>query len=217
MASRRRGPLTGTTIACEDRDFTDWHGGVPHALAWVVMLDSPELTRLVAAARSRLADFLLERYLRQPHVTLAYAGLADDDAPERLRRDLRVITGILDRPLSLDAVGWGTFPMVPHLEVDCPELLEAHRALTADAPREHRMDYLPHVTVGHYAGTWPLTEPLDRMADLPATGRWTAHHLSLVRLETHDIAGPLEVVGQLRLDAGQWSPVPGITPTPRPG
>lgn len=217
MASRRRGPLTGTTIACEDRDFTEWHGGVSHALAWVVMLDSTDITRLVAAARRRLAGFLLPRYLRQPHVTLTYAGLADGDAPARLRQQAHVIADVLDGPLGLDAVGWGTFPMVPHLEVDCPGLVAAHRVLTADAPDEHQMDYLPHVTLGHYAGTWPLAEPLHHLAGLPATGRWEVQHLSLVRLETRDIAGPLEVVGRLRLDSGEWVPVPGLTPTLPPG
>ena len=63
------------TIASEDRDFAEWHGGRTHAAVWAFELDLPEVREMIAAAHRRLGHLLLPRYARQPHVTVAFAGL----------------------------------------------------------------------------------------------------------------------------------------------
>lgn len=206
MASGRADALTGHTIACQDRDFPEWHGGVDRALAWAVVLDDPDLAALMATARARLRHRLLPRYERQPHVTLYFSGLADDGAGSRLERELRLLRRVIAGPVALEPTGWGSFPMVPYLALSCPWLTAANRVLTADAPSEHRMDYVPHVTIGHYSGSWPLATPLAELDRLPlaGVGGWSVNQLSLVSLATSDIAGPLQVEGTLDLTTGGW-------------
>lgn len=199
------------TVACHDRDFAEWHGGRTHAAAWVLEVDHPDLRRVLAAARARLEGYLLRGYLRQPHVTLAYAGLVgerdDEYGSEQLDADVSLLRRLAAGPVTLGAAGWGSFPMVPYLELADDWLAHAHAVLTHDAPQEHRMDFVPHVTVGHYSGRWPLAEPLELLREVAPEGRWVVPELSLVRFRTARIAGPLEVVGRLDLATGAWRTV----------
>lgn len=201
MAPGRAEPLT---VACQDRDFTDWHGGIPHALAWVLDVDDEHARQLVAAGRQRLGSLLLPRYERQPHVTVAFVGLADDDGWRRVDADIDALRGLCTGPVTTTATGWDTFPMVPHLVLAGDWLVRANDLLTRDAPPGHAMDYRPHLTLGHYAGVGPQSQPLARLNGLATEGSWTAGELCLVRFATADIAGPLETVGCLDLTTGTW-------------
>ena len=210
MATGRDDPLT---IACRDADFRDWRCGRSHAVAWVLDLDRRDVHELVSKARGRLGDYLLPRYQRQPHVTLAFGGLLpegdprhDDYTPEHLAEDLDVLRELAEGPVTLRATGWDTFPMVPFLALEHPWLRRAHDALTAHAPESHHMDFRPHVTIGHYRGTWPLSEPLRLLEDLTTDGAWPVEDVRLVRFRAADIAGPLETVGRLELATGRWLP-----------
>ncbi|HMT87522.1 MAG TPA: 2'-5' RNA ligase family protein [Arachnia sp.] len=191
------------TIACEDRDFAEWHNGRRHAAVWAFELDRPEVRDMLGQARRRLASLLLPRYERQPHVTVAFAGLiADDDfSDERLDADLALLRGLLDGPVILRATGWDSFPMVPYLRVaaDWPHV--AREALTRSRPLAAE-SYQPHVTVGMYDAVVPICEPVRLLDGLPFGGTWELTELSLLRFETADIAGPLEVVGRLSLSDG---------------
>ncbi|GAB3820180.1 hypothetical protein GCM10028820_25480 [Tessaracoccus terricola] len=224
MAARRRQPLTpvaGThTIACRDRDFVEWHGGRTHAVAWALELDHPDVRRQLASARSRLEGYLLRGYLRQPHVTLTFAGLVGEGeqayGADELESDLRLLRRLAAGPVTLRADGWGSFPMVPHLALSDDWLPHAHAVLTHGAPEEHAMDFRPHVTVGHYRGSWPIDEPLELLREVPSTGEWVVPEVSLVRFRTSRIAGPLQVVGRLDLATGDWTTLmPGWLQTRR--
>ncbi|RMB61867.1 2'-5' RNA ligase family protein [Tessaracoccus antarcticus] len=199
------------TISCQDRDFPEWHGGRTHALVWALELRQPDVGDVVTSARARLDGLLLPRYERQPHVTVAFGGLAGDDGlagygGERLANDLSSLRPLLEGPLEVSATGWGSFPMVPYLAVESPWLPRAHQLLDHGAT-EHGMTYLPHVTLGHWAGEWRRDDVLDRLdAPLP-TRSWSVGELSLLRYETHDIAGRLEPVGRLDLTHGTWRTV----------
>lgn len=199
------------TIPCLDRDFTAWRRGRTRALAWVVELDHPDLRELVDAGRHRLIDHLHPRYERLPHATLSFCGLLpaavrqpDDFTKDDLAAHLEVLRGLTNGPIRLRSTGWGTFPMVPHLALECDWLHAAHDALTGAAPSGHEMDFLPHVTLGHYRGAWPLTLPLTLLAGLPFEGTWQSDSLSLVSYRAADIAGPLETIGRLDLTSGRW-------------
>ena len=198
------------TIACQDRDFPEWHGGRTHALVWALLLEEPDVQQCVADARVRLEGLLLPRYERQPHVTVAFAGLvAEPDLPgytgEHLATDLATITPLLEGPVEIRATGWGGFPMVPYLAVESGWLHRAHAALEPNAVALHQMTYVPHVTLGHWCGQWPRWSVLERL-DAPLPERtWQVPRLSLLRYKTHDISGPLERVGSLDLTLGSWA------------
>ena len=73
-------PTIAHTEVCEDRDFAEWHQGRPWCGVWVVRAEAPRVQALVQVARSALRPWLLPRYARQPHITLAYRGLMPRDA-----------------------------------------------------------------------------------------------------------------------------------------
>lgn len=200
------------TLACEDRDFPEWHGGRSQALVWAVEIDDPDLDDVVTAARHRCADYLFPAYERRPHVTLTFAGLAAapglpgyDDAA--LEADLALLRSVVPgTPVSLRVSGWDSFAMVPYLAIEGPWLHTAHEMVRHRTTDGHPMDYRPHVTVGHYRGRWPLDEVLTALrAPLPAL-EWSVGELSLLSYETHRFAGPLTRVGALDLATGEWNP-----------
>lgn len=194
------------TIACEDRDFPEWHRGHAHAAVWAFELGFPEVYAMVDAAQERLGLLLLPRYERQPHVTVAFAGLMGlgefDD--ERLDADLALLRQELAGPVTVRAAGWDSFPMVPYLRVDTDWPHAARTALNTARPFAAG-SYQPHVTVGMYGTVVPVREAVALLDGLPFGGSWTVNELSLLRYETADIAGPLEVVGRLDLTTGKFA------------
>lgn len=215
-----RSPLPNHTVACQDRDFAEWHGGCTHALVWAALVDVDDVRSAVCEARGRLAEVLLPRYDRQPHVTVAYAGLLPAEGtdpieepigPGRLASDIHALRALADGGFTLSLDGWGSFHMVPYLSVEAPALDTAHQALH---PAGLPGPYVPHVTVGHYS----VSGPMPRIASLldgwePEPVELTVREWSLLAYETRDIAGPLTVVGSLSLDDGRWrthADLPGL-------
>lgn len=211
------------TVACEDRDFVEWHGGCRHALVWAVEADTDGVRTAVESARAHWGDVLLPRHERQPHVTLAYAGpvptpgarpVDDPYTPERLAADLARLRAVALRPFTIALGRWGTFPMVPFLHVDAPELTALNAALMAGS--DYAGGYVPHVTIGHYGVSAPIALVTERASGWaePSVEPIEVMALSLLAYETHDIAGPLTVVGRLSLTDSRWTAgraMPGIT------
>lgn len=197
--------LDDLTVACEDRDFVEWHGGHRHAAVWAFELDLPEVRSLLGAASDRLGSLLLPRYDRQPHVTVSFAGLVSptDFTDARLDADLAILRTLSRGPVKLTATGWDSFPMVPYLRVDADWAHVAREALSVGRPDAART-YQPHVTVGLYGVSLPIVDAIRRMAGLPFVGAWELDELSLLRYETADVAGPLEVLGRLDLTTGSY-------------
>lgn len=205
------------TVPSQIRDFPEWHGGCRHALVWALEVDTVAVRALVEQGRERLAGIVAPRYGRQPHVTLAYAGLEplegatpgghlyrDDD----LAADLAALRAASAGPLELTISGWGSFSMAPYLAVDCPTLPQLAAGLAGASP-----DYVPHVTLGLYSVAVPIADVAGRLADWPASGlRLTVGAASLLSYETADIAGPLTTVGRLDLTDGTWTPSPRHLP-----
>lgn len=189
------------TIACEDRDFPEWHQGIPHAYLWGAASPVP-----LAPAREALDGYLLPRYERQPHVTVTYCGLAGlefDDA--QLGRDVAALQALPREPATITPSRWGSFLPSPTLEVESAVIMEAHRLLAAGRPASLDGDFTPHVTLGFYSGSWRFEEPLAVLRALPLPGPWQVGRLQLLRYDTHDIAGPLTVVGEYDLLRGAYT------------
>lgn len=202
------------TIAVEDRDFVEWHGGIPHAYVWGFLLDCP-----VEAARRALAPLLLPDYRRQPHLTVAYAGLAGRELhSRRLACDLTVLRRLCRGPVEVAAQRWSSFASAAMLEVVGPWAQAAHRVLSDGLEWRRLEPYVPHVTVGFYRTQVPISQPLEALSSvaLPAS-RWTPARLQLLRYDTCDIAGPLTVVAELDLSNGQFKTAPGWVCPAGPG
>lgn len=199
------------TVPSQVRDFVEWHGGCTHALVWAVEVDTAEVRGLVEAARTRLEGMLAPRYERQPHVTIAYAGLAPAEGatpgghvyhPHHLARDVAALRHVLPRRMDLTLDGWGSFSMAPYLRVDAPGAAGLRAALGSPPA-----DYVPHVTLGLFSVSVPMADVTRQMSGWSADPvRIGVTAVSLLSYETHDVAGPLTRVARLWLDDGRWTP-----------
>lgn len=207
------------TQACEDRDFTEWHGGCPWCAVWVIQLVEPSLTARVTQVRAGLQPWLLPRYDRQPHVTVAYRGLmaGSKEHPRaefgvaQLQRDVQWLQAAQIAPFELTLGGVASFSTVPYIQAALPQsLAKAHEAL-AVATQYPDWRYVPHLTLGHYAGAYLMQDVMQTLqackaGALPWQERIEA--IWLARYRSNDIAGPLTWEGYFDLQRQCYVPQP---------
>lgn len=208
-------PTIAHTEACEDRDFAEWHQGRPWCGVWVVRAEAPRVQALVQVARSALRPWLLPRYARQPHITLAYRGLMPRDAADtqaefglpQLLADVQALQAAQLPPFAWQLQGVGSFSTVPYLALShSPALHIAHEALMARTPYPG-WHYVPHITLGHYGRRLPLAEALQALQSSVPDGPLHAAQadaLWLARYRSSDIAGPLYFEGRFDLATQQY-------------
>lgn len=208
-------PTIAHTEVCEDRDFAEWHQGRPWCGVWVVRAEAPRVQALVQVARSALRPWLLPRYARQPHITLAYRGLMPRDAADtqaefglpQLLADVQALQAAQLPPFAWQLQGVGSFSTVPYLALShSPALHIAHEALMARMPYPG-WHYVPHITLGHYGRRLPLAEALQALQSSVPDGPLHAAQadaLWLARYRSSDIAGPLYFEGRFDLATQQY-------------
>ncbi|GGH60320.1 hypothetical protein GCM10010975_22910 [Comamonas phosphati] len=192
--------------------------------------DLPEVAAAVAHGRRVLAQALLPRYARQPHITLAYRGLCGggqdgaEDGVEfgraRLLADIARLGTCLragsGAPFAVQLQGVESFTTVPYLAVraGASALARWHAALggVPDGELQAGWRYVPHVTLGHYAVAMPLGQAVARLRAAGVAGQamcFEVRALALVRYATQDIAGPLQAEGFFDLQTGRYAAAPG--------
>lgn len=195
-----------TTQACEDRDFVEWHRGCTWCAVWVIRLERADVLAQVNQSRAALQPWLLPRYDRQPHVTVAYRGLMDERAAhphatfrvQQLHEDIHRLQAAQLEPFVLALQGVGSFTTVPYLSVvDSLQLQQARNAL---APYADHSDgcYVPHVTLGHYASQMPMATMVQHLQTTCCTEAVLTLDVSalwLARYRSSDIAGALHFEG----------------------
>lgn len=197
------------TVPNQDRDFVEWHGGCRRAAVWALDVDTAAVRETLGAARSGLAPLLLARYRRQPHLTIAYAGLLPEPGANPvegvytdadLDGDVAALAQLGQRPFDVEIGGWGSFAMAPYLGVSSDGVASLHAALAGPSDR-----YVPHVTIGLYAVEADLDEVAAGMAGLPDP-RLTVSvsGVCLMAYATSDIAGELTTLGRFDLSTGTW-------------
>lgn len=208
-------PTIAHTEVCEDRDFAEWHQGRPWCGVWVVRAEAPRVQALVQVARSALRPWLLPRYARQPHITLAYRGLMPRDVADtqaefglpQLLADVQALQAAQLPPFAWQLQGVGSFSTVPYLALShSPALHIAHEALMARTPYPG-WHYVPHITLGHYGRRLPLAEALQALQSSVPDGPLHAAQadaLWLARYRSSDIAGPLYFEGRFDLATQQY-------------
>lgn len=205
------------TLRNECRDFPEWHRGRPHYVLWALDVDTPAVRARVATAQRVLDGLLLDGYRRQPHVTLALCGfpaqgpLPADDEFDAQRIAAQVAALQADGPGAFDIAigGLESFSSAPFLTVHDARgaLATLRRCLHAEGAHPHG-PYVPHVTVGLYAGAWPSVEVADRFGQLPAAA--PLHHrvtrMSLLGYVAAHIGGALFTLAEYELESGrmQW-------------
>lgn len=204
------------TLANRHGDFSDWHRGRSHFALWALGLDTPAVNARMAAAQQLLAPFLLDGYVREPHVTLAVCGFP---APQR-RHDDDFTAADLDAQLAaLRALACApfrvhigrrlhSFSSAPWLSVEGADatLHRLHHALRRPALAAHTPPYVPHLTVGLYNAGWPadtVQTAFDRHgAQVPLEVE--VRSLCLLQYAASEIGGRLERMGEFDLVEGAW-------------
>ena len=161
------------SIACEQRDYPEWHRGRSRYGVWTLPVECPQVLARVARTQAHLGDWLHAGYRRQAHITLFVCGFAaervdfDDDFPAaRLTAQLDALGALGARPLELHIGGLDSFASAPFLSVSDPAgRLEALRTVLAGHSAEIRQSpYHAHLTVGLYARSLPGAAIAERLA-----------------------------------------------------
>lgn len=146
------------TLACENRDYAEWHRGRERYCVWVLEVESGPVLHRWARARAHLRDWLTVSR-RQAHITLYVNGfiteqahLEDDFSPAMLMAQQRALAALPAMPFTLRIGALDSFDSAVFLQVLDPDggLLALREAL-AQGSREIRQSvYIPHLTVGLY-------------------------------------------------------------------
>lgn len=210
--SLARFAAAGNTLRNLRRDFVEWHDGRPRYALWAVDVDLPPVAARVAAAAGHLGGLLLDGYRRQPHVTLALCGFPqavpwrrDDYGPAALAAQLAGLRAA-GGPFRIVVGGLSSFASAPFLGVaDLDGGLARLRAGLAADDTEHPHGYVPHVTVGLYAGSWPTAQVLPRLGAFGEAAALVVRveRLGLMSYCARDIGGPLALAAEFDLAAGR--------------
>jgi len=207
--------IEGTHIVCNvRRDFPEWHLGRSPYVFWALDVDLPAVRGQVARAGAHLAGFLLDGYCRQPHVTLdlcgfhsALPGAVDEFSPALLERQCSALRSAGIPDFEIEVGGLSSFSSAPFLSVvDRGGHLAAVRAcLAVDGEPRLFGNYVPHVTVGLYAGAWPVAEIGARLAGFAAGGSTCCRieRISLMAYQPSEVGGPLSCIADYELASGE--------------
>jgi len=192
------------THFAENRDFKEWHRGRKQYAVWVIDVRNPSVQSRFDTAREHLAEFLLEPYRRQPHISLFVCGFPaeserydDDYGHDRCSRHLRDLEKAKPPPFPIEVGGINSFAAAPFLEVfNVAGGIETLRSIFSRTCSEIRQEpYLPHLTLGLYADRFDTRIVAERMA-LLRNAPPVPCLVDAVRLTTYsaaEIAGPLTV------------------------
>ena len=207
-------PRAERTLRNEQRDFTQWHRGRGHYALWALLPDCVALEQRVQAAQARLSKWLLEGYRRQPHITLGLCGFPstcatqdDDFEATVLRRQLDALRELRPAPFGITVGGLDSFSSVPYLAVQAQaaDLGSLRQCLATNAAINTPPDrYTPHVTVGLYAGAWPLSTlhaAFDRFT-VNAPLHLEISAIQLLSYAAAEIGGPLQLLANYDFASG---------------
>jgi len=173
------------------------------------------------AAQEHLADLLLDHYCRQPHVTLSLCGFpsdspqhADDFGTDSLRAQVAALQHAQPRSFEIDIGALASFTSAPYLTVsdEAGHITALRDCLVLGDNNEPDGGYTPHVTVGLYAGAWPMPAVLARLLSFVCNEplRLRIDGISLLSYAAAEIGGPLAPMAHYDFSAGtlQWDAPP---------
>jgi 2'-5' RNA ligase len=199
------------TVRNVRRDFVEWHLGRPAYVLWALDFDIKPVLPHMQAAQAQLADLLLVGYCRQPHITLSLCGFpsaspahADDFGPELIEAQVQAMQQLRLTPFEIEIGGLATFTSVPYFTVHntCGQIAALRACLHKGGSIAAADDYVPHVTVGLYADTWPLASVQARLkrCALPEPVRVLVRGVSLLSYQAAEIGGALSCLASYTFD-----------------
>ncbi|MCD2452696.1 2'-5' RNA ligase family protein [Methylicorpusculum oleiharenae] len=193
------------------RDFPEWHLGRSHFAFWAIDVDYPDVGQKVNAAKQHLAEFLLDDYNRQPHITLSLCGFpsnnprhSDDFGAKSLDSQIAWMRQACLKPFEIKIGALSSFSSAPFLHVHerTNSIATLHNCLASSAQAYFSSAYTPHVTVGLYAGTWPRDHVISRIKVFPQSCATACliQRISLMTYAAAEIGGPLKTIADYHLE-----------------
>ncbi|MBS3955360.1 MAG: 2'-5' RNA ligase family protein [Methylomicrobium sp.] len=194
------------------RDFPEWHLGRSRFAFWAIDVDFPDVGQKVNAAKQHLAEFLLDDYNRQPHITLSLCGFpsnnprhSDDFVAKAFDCQIAWMRLACLKPFEIKIGTLSSFSSAPFLHVHergTSSIATLHSCLASSVQVYFSPAYTPHVTVGLYAGTWPRETIFSRMKAFPQSSATSCliQRISLMSYDAAEIGGPLQTIADYHLE-----------------
>lgn len=190
------------TLATQNRDYREWHKGRKKFAVWTIEIRNARVWSRFDAANNCLEKWLFAPYQRQAHITLLVCGflthspqLDDDYGIQSLQRHLQNLQQARIAPFEIQIGGLNSFAAAPFLEVfDVRGGLGQIREVLGSSRCEIRARrYVPHLTIGLYAGAYPVGQVAEKISEFPEKSRMTCwvDNITLSTYSAFEIAGPL--------------------------
>ncbi|MFO7862207.1 MAG: 2'-5' RNA ligase family protein [Desulfosalsimonas sp.] len=199
-----------TTLATKNRDYRQWHKGREKFAVWTVGICNAQVQSRFDAARAWMDPFLFSPYCRQPHVTLLVCGFlthsprfSDDYSSQSFRHHLQDLWQARIQPFEICIGGMNSFAAAPFLEVFDTQggLAQIRRILTNSFCEDRTRAYVPHLTIGLYAGAFNTRDVAEKMAAFQTKDRISClvDKITLSTYSSFEIAGPLSAEQEIHL------------------
>ncbi|MDO6822930.1 2'-5' RNA ligase family protein [Marinobacter sp. 1_MG-2023] len=192
------------TCPAELRDFREWHKGAPHFGFWAIEVTNPACLNKVEACQKHLSDKLHAGYARQPHITLALAGLLSEKQVHQnlVLRQVDQLEKRSFRAFPLQLSGCNSFAICPYIQVHDPlgNLASIRECLGSAANVDNQRVYTPHVTLGFYNEAYRPADIVGSISELSSHDiDFTVHEIVFAQYETRDVQGPYQVLHRVKL------------------
>ena len=192
------------TDALIDKNFEEWHQGIPYYGFWAIMIEVPEHLNLITRAQNHLQDFFLPNYSRQAHITLNACGLMSEKFFSKavLAKQIHAIKSMKLSPFEISLSHIDSFTTAAYIKISDSgnSLNKLNRILGDIATDSKPISYEPHITLGLYRNKFD-TKMVSGIINqfetfkLPAI---TIKEIQFCRYETAHIQGPIEVMERVQ-------------------
>jgi len=205
-------PLTSPahSLACELRDYPEWHRGRSRYAVWVLPVQCPILLAHIDRVQQQLSDVLHPPGRRQAHITLFVCGFIsgnarhdDDFSKQHLQQQLKTMSRQSRQPLDLLIGQPDSFASAVFLPVYDPsgQLHNWRTRLGEQSTEVRQSPYHAHITLGLYRRSLPAEQLRERLLALHETQPrpLRIHQLQYATYNARQLSGPLRVRHSLRL------------------
>ncbi len=193
------------TDALFDKDFQEWHHGIPYYGFWAILIEDKNSLGQVSNAQKQLQHFFLPGYSRQAHITLNAGGLMSEAyfSKTKLAQQISLIQSIGLSPFEISLGHIDSFTTAAYISVidSSNTLLKINEALSFIASDAKPDMFQPHVTLGLYRDRFESTEIAKEVMKLEdiKTSAFEISEIQFCRYETKNIQGPIEVIQRFKL------------------
>lgn len=193
-----------TTASC-DRNFKEWHLGIPYYGFWAILIDNPKLLSVISKAQVQLQPFFLPSYNRQAHITLSACGLLSGTyfSQAKLDQQIKTIETLNLPPFEISLGHIDSFSTAAYLSVlDTSKTLhKVNRALNHIVNDSTPAKYTPHITLGLYREKFECKHVAEEIRKFEHFDelRFKVTKIQFCRYETSNIQGPIEVIKEIML------------------